>query len=139
MLVWHCVHKQSKLFFYLEKSIDAALLLSLYLQQTNFWLSISDSCSVEIFILQVFCTMMPTKCGKSRDALHLATVTVGVHLPVVASRDDVLDPFQLCSAIDMSRIVHSPGFSNGSVEESENTDRIQQMNRLVALNNLFAL
>lgn len=85
--------------------------------------------------------MMPTKCGKSRDALHLATVTVGVHLPVVASRDDVLDPYQLqlCSATDMRRIVYSPGFSNGCVEESENTDRIQQMNRLVALNNLFAL
>lgn len=47
MLVCHYVHKQSKLFLYLEKSIDSALLLSLYLQQTTFWLNISDSCSVE--------------------------------------------------------------------------------------------
>ncbi|RMC12878.1 hypothetical protein DUI87_10403 [Hirundo rustica rustica] len=115
--------------------------------QSTLWLSISDSCSVplnpvqKIFILQVFCTMVPTKCGKSRDALCLATITVGVHLPVVASRHDVLDPYQLqlCSAIDTRRIVHRLRFSNRSVEESENIDRKQQMTRLVALSNLFAL
>lgn len=50
--------------------------------------------------------MMPTKCEKSRDALHLATVTVGLHLPVVASRDDMLDHYQLqlCSAIDTRKL-----------------------------------
>lgn len=85
--------------------------------------------------------MMPTKCGKSRDALHLEIVTVGLHLPVVASRDDVLDPYQLqlCSAINTGRIVHRLRFSSTSVEESENIDRKQQIARLVALNNLFAL
>lgn len=84
---------------------------------------------------------MPTKCEKSRDALHLATITVGVHLPVVASRDDVLDPYQLqlCFAIDMRKIVHRLRFSNRSVEESENTDRKQLISGLVSLNNLFAL
>ena len=33
--------------FYLEKSVDSALPLPLYLQQTTFWLSSLDSCSVE--------------------------------------------------------------------------------------------
>lgn len=85
--------------------------------------------------------MMSTRDGKSRDALHLVTITVGVHLPVVASRDDVLDRYQLqlCSAIDTRRIAHRLRFSNRFVDESENIGRKQQMTRLVALNNLFAL
>lgn len=68
--------------------------------------------------------MMPTNCGKSKGALHLATITVGVHLFVVASRDDVLDPYQLqlCSAVDTRTIVHRLKFSNRSLEESENID-----------------
>lgn len=84
--------------------------------------------------------MMSTKCGKSRDALHLATITEGVHLPVVTNRDDALDPYQLqfCSAINM-RIVHRLRFSNRSVKESENIDRKQQMMRLAVANNFFAL
>lgn len=78
----------------------------------------------KIFILQIFCTAMPTKCEKSGDALHLASITAGAHLPVVVSRADMLDPYQLqlCPAMEMRRIVHGSAFSNRSVKEPENTD-----------------
>lgn len=75
---------------------------------------------------------MPTKCGKSGDALHLASITEGAHLPMVASRADVLDPYQLqlCPAVEM-RIVHRLGFSNRSVKEPKNTDYTTENSKLV--------
>lgn len=78
----------------------------------------------KILILQIFCTAMPTKWGKSGDALHLASITAGAHLPVVASRAYVLDPdqFQLCPTMEMRRIVNRLRFSNRSVKEPKNID-----------------
>lgn len=76
---------------------------------------------------------MPTKCGESGDALHLASITEGAHLPMVASRADVLDPYQLqlCPAVEMRRIVHRLEFSSRFGKEPKNTDYTTENSKLV--------
>lgn len=141
MLVFHYVHKQRKLFLYLEKSIDSALLLSLYLCQTTFCHSISDSCSMEnlnspgLLYYDVHQVWEKQRCSPSSNNHCRSPSACGDQQrwhagPLPASA-------LLCYWYKEN--YHRLRFSNRCVEESENIGRKQQITRLMALNNLFAL